>query len=142
MTGILQPRMDYRLSFCNFDCTRCGQVCPTGAILPLSKEAKQSTQLGVAQFLQESCIVYTDKTACGACAEHCPTKAVRMVPYQRNLTIPEVREALCVGCGACEYACPVRPQRAIYVAAHAVHRVAQKPEAEPLQVEIRQDFPF
>ncbi len=142
LAGILQPRMDYHLSFCNFDCTRCGQVCPSGAILPLGKEVKQITQLGVAQFLQERCIVYTDKTACGACAEHCPTKAVRMVPYQRNLTIPEVRGALCVGCGACEYACPVRPQRAIYVAGHAVHRVAQRPTAEPLKVEIRQDFPF
>jgi len=142
LTGILQPRLDYRLSFCNFDCTRCGQVCPTGAILPLDKETKQITQLGVARFLQEHCIIYTDKTACGACAEHCPTKAVTMVPYQRNLTIPEVREALCVGCGACEYACPVRPQRAIYVAGHAVHRLAQRPTAEPLKVETRQDFPF
>ncbi|MFO1433974.1 MAG: 4Fe-4S binding protein [Candidatus Competibacteraceae bacterium] len=142
LTGILQPRLDYHLSFCNFDCIRCGQVCPTGAILPLSKETKQSTQLGIAQFLRDRCIVYTDKTACGACAEHCPTKAVRMVPYERNLTIPEVREALCVGCGACEYACPVRPQRAIYVAAHAVHRMAQKPAAEPLKVETHQDFPF
>jgi ferredoxin len=141
-SGILQPRMDYQLSFCNFECTLCGQVCPTGAILPLSKAAKQTTQLGIAQFLQERCIVYTDHTACGACAEHCPTKAVQMVPYQENLTIPAVREKICIGCGACEYACPVRPQRAIYVSGHGVHRVAQPPEAKPLKVDIGRDFPF
>jgi ferredoxin len=142
LAGILQPHMDYSISFCNFECTLCGQVCPSGAILPLGKETKQTTQLGIAQFLQEKCIVYTDQTACGACAEHCPTKAVQMVPYQKNLTIPAVRETLCVGCGACEYACPVRPRRAIYVTGHAVHQTAQAPEAKPLKTDFGKDFPF
>ncbi len=141
-SGILQPRMDYHISFCNFECTLCGQVCPTGALLPLSKATKQTTQLGIATFLQERCIVYTDHTACGACAEHCPTQAVQMVPYQKNLTIPAVRETLCIGCGACEYACPVRPRRAIYVSGHVVHLAAQPPEARPLKVDIGKDFPF
>jgi polyferredoxin len=142
LSGLLQPRMDYHVSFCNFDCTRCGEVCPSGAILPLSKEGKQTTQLGIAQFLKERCIVYTDQTACGACAEHCPTKAVQMLPYLNNLTLPQVREAICIGCGACEYACPVRPHRAIVVPGHVVHRVAQRPETQPLQMPVNQDFPF
>jgi polyferredoxin len=142
LSGILQPRMDYHISFCNFDCTLCGEVCPTGAILPLDRETKHITQLGIAKFLSEQCIVYTEHTACGACAEHCPTKAVQMVPYQENLTIPAVREGLCVGCGACEYACPVRPERAIVVAGHARHLAAQKPELKPVTVDVKKDFPF
>ncbi len=32
LTGMLLPRMDYAHSFCNYDCTKCGEVCPTGAI--------------------------------------------------------------------------------------------------------------
>lgn len=142
LTGILQPRMDYHKSFCNFDCTICTQICPTGALLPLGKESKQTAQLGITQFLRELCIVYKDKTACGACAELCPTKAVHMVPYEQGLTIPQVDATLCIGCGACEYACPVRPERAIYVASNPVHGVAKKPEAEQLQVDVEEDFPF
>jgi len=65
-----------------------------------------------------------------------------MVPYQNHLTIPTVRESICIGCSACEYACPVRPQRAIYVAGLATHLVAQQPEAEPLKVDVGKDFPF
>lgn len=142
LAGLLQPRMDYHRSFCNYDCTRCGELCPTGAILPLPKAVKQTTQLGIARFLKESCVVYTDNTPCGACDEHCPTKAVRLVPYQGSLTIPEVDETLCIGCGACEYACPVRPQRAIYVAGSPVHAAASKPDATPLKIEVREEFPF
>jgi len=142
LSGLLQPRMDYHRSFCNYDCTLCGELCPTGAILPLPKAVKQTTQLGVARFLKEICIVYTDHTACGACDEHCPTKAVRLVPYQGSLTIPAVDETLCIGCGACEYACPVRPRRAIYVAGSPWHAVARKPDATPLTVEVKEDFPF
>lgn len=142
LAGLLQPRMDYHASYCNYDCTRCGDICPTGALQPLDRANKQLTQLGVARFIQEKCIVYTDRTACGACVEHCPTKAVHMVPYQGALTIPAVRETICIGCGACEYACPVRPERAIVVAGHAVQQTAQAPESQPLDVRVGDEFPF
>ena len=61
----------------------CTRVCPSGAILPLSKEDKHRTQVGVAKFIRENCVVYTDNTNCGACSEHCPTKAVHMVPLSK-----------------------------------------------------------
>ena len=142
LAGILQPRMDYHASFCNYECTLCSQICPTGALLPLGKADKQITQLGIARFIKKRCIVYTDNTACGACAEHCPTKAVHMMPYRHDLTIPEVNTVLCIGCGACEYACPVRPFRAIYVAGNPVHLQAEKPKVEQLNVDMTDDFPF
>jgi ferredoxin len=113
--GMMQPRLYFDHGFCNYDCTICGDVCPTGAILPLTKEEKNHTQMGQVQFIIENCIVYYDETSCGACSEHCPTQAVHMVPYKGALTIPEIRPEICVGCGGCEYVCPAIPFKAIYV---------------------------
>ncbi|MBN2518994.1 MAG: 4Fe-4S binding protein, partial [Bacteroidales bacterium] len=107
--GIMQPFMDYSAGMCNYDCIKCTQVCPTGAILPLTIQEKQTAQLGVAKFILSNCIVYYEEKDCGACSEHCPTKAVHMVPYKNGLVIPEVTEDICIGCGACEYVCPSLP---------------------------------
>ena len=141
-TGMLQPRMDFHVNYCNYECTICSEVCPTGAILPLSKESKKTTQIGRVHFIMHNCVVHTDNTACGSCSEHCPTQAVRMVPYEGDLTIPEVNPDICVGCGACEYACPVRPHRAIYVDGNPEHLVAEKPKEEKIEEETTEEFPF
>lgn len=141
--GFLQPRMDFHAGFCNFDCTACGEVCPTGAILPLNMEQKHVTQIGIVKFEMENCVVYTDNTSCGACSEHCPTRACDMVPYIGDLTIPEVDESTCIGCGACEYICPTRPYRAIYVDGNFRHEIADRPETEKVDKEVDfEDFPF
>ncbi|MDR1153892.1 MAG: 4Fe-4S binding protein [Bacteroidales bacterium] len=140
--GMMQPFMDYHASFCNYECTRCTEICPNGAILPLTVEEKLTTQIGTVQFEKHNCIVFTDETSCGSCSEHCPTKAVRMVPYKGELTIPETTPEICVGCGACEYACPVTPYKAIVVDGHKEHQAAQKPEEEELEDKPREEFPF
>ncbi|MCC6135719.1 MAG: 4Fe-4S binding protein [Candidatus Contendobacter sp.] len=142
LSGLLQPRLDYASGYCSYECNRCGQICPTGAIRPLELATKQTVQLGIARFVRENCIVYTDQTACGACDEYCPTKAVHMVPYQNGLSIPRVRAGLCVGCGACENACPARPHRAIYVDGHPAHQLARRPVAKPLETREQTGFPF
>jgi ferredoxin len=147
VSGMMQPQMDFHAAHCNFDCTVCSNICPSGAILPLTKDQKRQTQMGVAHFVKENCVVYTDNTNCGACSEHCPTKAVHMVPYLnangRKLVIPEVNEKICVGCGGCEHACPTRPYKAIWVDGNPVHKVAEKPIIEELkQPEPTEDFPF
>ncbi|MBP6977602.1 MAG: 4Fe-4S binding protein [Bacteroidales bacterium] len=141
--GLFQPVMDYRVSFCNYDCVVCSQACPTGAILPLTTDAKKEVQVGIARFIKRECIVFTKNTACGACSEHCPTKAVNMVPYKYGLTIPEVTPSICVGCGACEYACPTDP-KAIVVDANPVHLKARLPvETENGKgVDYKEEFPF
>ena len=143
--GIMQPRMDYKASFCNYDCVVCSSVCPSGAILPLNMEKKQQTQLGKVRFIEKNCVVYAQKTDCGACAEHCPTKAVRMeLDPAINKKVPKTDEILCVGCGACEFACPTRPYKAIYVESSPVHGVAKKPVEEKITdpVDLKEDFPF
>jgi ferredoxin len=142
-TGILQPYMDYSASYCIYECVICGVVCPTGAILPIGKENKKSLQIGKTTFVKENCIVETEKTECGACAEHCPTKAVKMVPYN-NLHIPEVKNEYCVGCGACEHACPTIPYKAIYVEGNLIHKTAQSRPDKKIKdnVDLKSDFPF
>jgi len=143
LTGMFQPHFENSAGYCNFDCTICGEVCPTGAILPLKKEDKKLTQVGRAKFIKEDCVVETQKTDCGACSEHCPTKAVHMIPYN-NLFLPEVREEYCVGCGACEHACPTVPYKAIYVEGNPVHKRAEKPKEEKIEkkIDLKEDFPF
>jgi len=133
LSGLLQPRLDFAVGYCSYECNRCGQMCPTGAIRPLDLAVKQGVQLGVAHFIRANCIVHTDHIACGLCEESCPTQAVHRVPYHDGLSIPEVREALCVGCGACENACPTRPYRAIYVNGHPIHQLAQRPVSKLLK---------
>jgi len=148
--GIMQPVMDYSISYCNYDCIICTQVCPAGAILPLKLEKKKLTQLGKAKFVKENCVVYTENTDCGACSEHCPTKAVRMIEYipeknpWKKLHLPEVKDEYCLGCGACEHACPTKPYKAIYVEGNPVHLTAQNPPKEKIEqkIDYKEDFPF
>ncbi|PKL90220.1 MAG: 4Fe-4S ferredoxin [Ignavibacteriae bacterium HGW-Ignavibacteriae-2] len=141
--GLLMPHMSNKIGFCNFECTICGDVCPNDAILPLKNENKKITQIGKVKFIKENCVVYTQKTDCGACAEHCPTKAVKMeLDAELNLRVPIITEELCVGCGACEHACPTKPFKSIYVDGNPVHQIAEKPKDEKLEIIEEEDFPF
>lgn len=148
VSGLMQPRMNFQTGHCNYECTLCGDVCPAGAILPLDVEQKKLTQTGIAKFIKENCVVFTDNTVCGACSEHCPTKAVNMIPYanplSKPLTIPEVKPELCVGCGGCEHACPTKPYKAIFVDGNPVHKLARKPIIQKVEQEVdfQEDFPF
>ena len=131
LDGILMPVLSFEKQFCGFDCTVCNQVCPNGALKPLSLEEKKLTQIGRANFRLKKCIVYTDKTDCGACDEHCPTKAITMIPYRdTGLFIPKLNKDICIGCGGCQYVCPATPEKAITVSANEVHKTAQKPTVE------------
>ncbi len=139
--GIMQPMLSFEKGFCNYDCTICSDVCPSGALLPLTLEQKHVTQMGQVQFIIENCIVHTDGTSCGACSEHCPTQAVSMIPYKNDLTIPHINTEICVGCGGCEYVCPTMPYKAIYVEGIANHNIIEikKEKVEEIKVD---DFGF
>ena len=144
LTGIAQPQMIYDEGSCVYDCNLCGQICPTSAILQVAVADKQRLQVGVARFVRDDCVVSTKHTACGACSEHCPTKAVNMVPFEGTLRIPQIDEELCIGCGACEHPCPTRPNKAIFVEARATHGLARKPVPKQLVNPLPgdRDFPF
>ena len=109
-SNLLQPYMAFDQGYCRTACTRCSEVCPTGAIQPIAKEQKTAISIGHAVVLPDNCI------GCGACARHCPSAAISMVDGK-----PAVNEAKCLGCGACEYYCPARPVTAIYVEGRERH---------------------
>jgi ferredoxin len=139
--GFMQPRMDYIKNYCTYECIRCGDICPTDAISPMTFEEKKTIQIGYVELDKHICIVFSDGTDCGACSEHCPTKAVDMVPW-RGIRAPEINPEICVGCGACEYACPTIPYKAIYVISNEEHKKAKVPVQEKLDHEYQEDFPF
>ena len=126
LSTFMQPETSYERGYCRPECTKCSEVCPTGAIKPITKEEKTAIQIGHAVWIAENCIVNADGQKCGNCARHCPTGAIQMVPKDANdpksLQIPVVNTERCIGCGACENLCPSRPFRAIYVEGHEVHR--------------------
>lgn len=142
ISSIMQPHMDYHTGFCAYECVRCIEVCPTGAMLPMAPDAKKLTQIGKAVFIKDNCIVKTEKTACGACAESCPTKAVHMIPYEGKLDIPETTDDICIGCGHCEYACPTTPYKAIFVNGNPTHASAKKPVNVQTDMKKPEEFPF
>jgi ferredoxin len=127
LQSFMQPVMSYELGYCRPECTRCADVCPTGAIKPITKEVKASTQIGHAVWIKKNCIPLVDGVECGNCARHCPTGAIEMVPSdpddEQSLKVPAVNEQACIGCGACEYVCPSRPFSAIVVEGHEVHKM-------------------
>lgn len=142
-SGWLRPHLDYSKSFCNYDCLRCAEVCPDGAITLLALADKQLTRIGRATFVQKLCVVDKDGTDCAACSEHCPTKAVHTVPFRNGLRLPEMNNDLCIGCGACEFACPVTPEKAITVTGRRRHERAAKITDTPPAVTAPTDgFPF
>lgn len=116
---LMQPEMSYERGYCRPECTRCSNVCPTGAIRPITVEDKTAIQIGRAVWIKKNCLPAIDGTACNNCAHHCPTGAIQMVPSdpenEDSPKIPAINEAKCIGCGACENLCPSRPYSAIYV---------------------------
>lgn len=126
LSSFMQPIMSYELGYCRPECTRCADVCPTGAIHHIAKEQKSSTQIGHAVWIKKNCIPLTDGVECGNCARHCPVGAIEMVPSnpddEESAYVPAVNESRCIGCGACENLCPARPFSAIYVEGHEVHK--------------------
>ena len=126
LTRLMLPEMSYERGYCRPECTRCSDICPAGAIRPVTREEKSSIQIGHAVVNLSSCIVNTDGVKCGNCARHCPVGAIRMVRKDPDnpdsLRIPTVNEERCIGCGACENLCPARPFTAIHVEGHEVHK--------------------
>ncbi len=126
LSRLMQPEMSYERGYCRPECTKCSEVCPAGAIRPITVADKSSTQIGHAVYVYENCVINTDGVECGNCARHCPTGAIQMLPSiaddPNSPKLPVVNTERCIGCGACENLCPARPFSAIYVEGHENHR--------------------
>lgn len=111
---MLHPVMRFDTSYCRYNCTRCTEVCPTGALTPLTSEEKHIFIIGHAKIETSNCI------GCGLCVERCPRKAMHLVarPGWRkgeSIMVASVDTDMCIGCGACEYICPATPFKAVVV---------------------------
>jgi MauM/NapG family ferredoxin protein len=123
--SLYTPTVVPRLGYCEYNCTLCGQVCPTGAIPKLPVELKQKAIIGRAVVDKNHCLPYERKMNCMVCEEHCPIpeKAIRFeqaAEIDQNgkkilLKKPYVIDELCNGCGICEYVCPVEEKAGIRV---------------------------
>ena len=126
LSNFMQPVTSFERGYCRPECVKCSEVCPTGAIKPITKEEKTAIQIGHAVWIADNCVVNRDNQKCDNCFRHCPTGAIQMVAKnpddKKSPKIPVINTERCIGCGACENLCPSRPFSAIYVEGHEVHR--------------------
>jgi ferredoxin len=129
MAGFWTPHLIMTLGYCEYTCTLCGSVCPSGAIAEISAKEKigRPIRIGSAYVDRGRCLPWSGNAPCIVCEEHCPTspKAIYLrddvVPgpdgKRLRVKLPYVDLKRCVGCGICEYRCPVRGRPAIVVIA-------------------------
>ena len=125
MAGFWTPHLIMIQGYCEYTCTLCGSVCPTGAIKEFSVKEKieRPIIIGSAYVARGRCLPWSGNAPCIVCHEHCPTspKAIYLrkdiVPGPNgkplSVQLPYVDLKKCVGCGICEYKCPVKGRAAI-----------------------------
>ncbi len=133
----LMPEMGFERGYCRLWCGRCGEVCPAGAISPISAEIRRRVHIGKATFHKDRCLAVQEGVNCDACARHCPVKAIYRVPGPDGVMVPTLDERTCVGCGACEHLCPARPMPGFTVTGLAEHRTDAPMGADEMLAEAR-----
>jgi len=125
MEGLYTPVLIPRLGYCEYNCTLCGQVCPTAAIPSLPVAVKQREVIGKAVFDRNHCLPFARATNCIVCEEHCPipekairsrnTQVVDGSGHKVILQTPYIVDEICNGCGICENVCPLEGKAGIEV---------------------------
>lgn len=123
--GVWTPVLVPKIGYCEYYCSLCTQVCPTGAIRELTIEEKTKVKIGTAWIDKSRCLPYALGKPCIVCEEHCPVspKAIQLIKVETltpegktvsNLA-PFVNVETCIGCGICENKCVVVNEPAIRV---------------------------
>jgi len=125
MGGFWTPHLIMTRGYCDYTCTLCGSVCPSGAIKEITAREKieRPLKIGSAYLDRGRCLPWSGNAPCIVCQEHCPTspKAIylkkdlvlRADGKKMPVQLPYVDLKRCVGCGICENKCPVRGLPAI-----------------------------
>ncbi|HZD58897.1 MAG TPA: 4Fe-4S binding protein [Anaerolineae bacterium] len=115
------PHMDFTVGVCDWSCSACTRVCPTGAIQHLSLEAKHKFVIGRAEIDRSRCIPWLAGHGCMVCEEMCPLpdKAIIIEEASNDRGKVDQRPIMvkkkCIGCGICENKCPVPERKAIKI---------------------------
>ncbi len=149
LEGIWTPRLVPQIGYCDHMCNRCGHVCPTQAIEPLSLQEKQARKIGLAAFDTTRCLPYAYGINCIVCEEHCPVpeKAIYTVEVEvlgrdgqkKTVLQPRVDPQKCTGCGVCEHVCPYQDRPAVRVTSANESR---HPDNQPIPVVSDEDAPY
>jgi polyferredoxin len=125
LAGLWTPLVVPRVGYCDYGCTACGQVCPSGAIPLLPLEEKRLAVIGKASIDKNRCLPWASGVSCIVCEEMCPTpqKSIRLEEAQvidssgqtSIVKRPSVLRDMCIGCGICEHNCPLEGVAAIRV---------------------------
>ncbi|RPI34916.1 MAG: 4Fe-4S binding protein, partial [Chloroflexota bacterium] len=125
LEGYWTPVLTPRVGYCDYGCTACGQVCPSGAIPLLSLEDKRVVVVGKATVNRNRCLPWASAIPCIVCEEMCPTpqKSIRLEEVEVTTAAgeqilvqrPYVLREICIGCGICENHCPLEGEAAIRV---------------------------
>ncbi len=126
-SGFWTPVLNMNLGYCEYTCTLCTSVCPTGAISRLTAQEKIKTpvSIGSAYIDRGRCLPWSGNGPCIVCEEHCPTspkaiyfkedEIVRPDGQTASVKLPFVDLKRCVGCGICQFKCPVKGNPAIRI---------------------------
>ncbi len=123
LLGFWTPVLVPRIGYCEYYCSLCSQVCPTGAIKPITIPQKQQTRIGTAWIRKNRCMPYSIAEPCRVCEQKCPTSPKAIVLVDTEFMTPDgpiqvkapiVDTTLCIGCGLCETRCPVEDEPGIY----------------------------
>jgi ferredoxin-type protein NapF len=115
ITGLLTPFVQFDDDYCREDCTRCTEVCPSGALATVTADQKMTTIIGRPHVDMDLCLLGDDRE-CSLCRSRCPFEAITYVFSEIEYTLtPHIDTMRCPGCGACEVACPTTPDKAIVV---------------------------
>lgn len=112
---------------CHQNCNFCTQVCPTGAIEPLTLDQKRKTRMGLASIDPTLCLPHRGERECQLCVDECNAagyRAIEMRPVKLatgsvpegafspdeieqmgRILAPVIQPEACTGCGLCEYRC-------------------------------------
>lgn len=81
--------------YCEYNCSKCSQVCPSGAIERISPDEKQKIRIAMAQISDEKCV------RCRHCIKECPYGAISKIDDKIIINSQK-----CVGCAKCTKVCP------------------------------------
>lgn len=109
---------------------RCGEVCPTGALVKIVNDKQvlafvpKELKMGVATLDRRICLAWQYES-CGECYHNCPLKDQALLSRPPDMVDPggagirpHVNIDHCIGCGMCSFVCPVRE----HIAAAVIHR--------------------